>query len=84
MFLRISQNLQENTCVGVFLNEVAGLMPVNFAKFLGKPILQNIYKRLLLSKLETARKSPHPLQAWENTERACFRWLLIAYQLDFH
>ena len=46
-FLTISQNLQENTCVRVFFNKVAGLrpatllkkrlwqgcFPVNFAKF---------------------------------------------------
>ena len=56
VLLEISQHLQENTCAKVsFLNKVAGLKPltslkerllhrcypVNFAKFLRTPFLQN-------------------------------------------
>ena len=65
MFLEILQNSQENTCARVFfLIKVAGLrsatlfkkrlwhlcFPVNFAKFLGTPFLQNTSGRLLLKK----------------------------------
>ena len=32
MFLKISQTSQENTCVGVFFNKVAGLQPASFLK----------------------------------------------------
>ena len=33
MFLKISQNLQENTCVGVsFFNKVSGLRPATLSK----------------------------------------------------
>ena len=64
VFLKISQNLQENTCASAsFFNNVAGLrsatllkkrlwhrcFPVNFAKFLGTPFLQKASGRLLLS-----------------------------------
>ena len=79
-----------------FFNEAAGLrptliknrlrhkrFPVNFPKFLRTPILQNIYKRLLLSKLETTRNLRIHYKYGGNTERACFRWLLLAYQPDF-
>ena len=62
MFLKISQNSQENTCVGVSFDKVADLrpatllkkklqhscFPVNFVKFLGKPLLQNASGQLLL------------------------------------
>ena len=63
VFLEISQNSQENTCAGVsFLFKVADLrpetllkkrpwlrcFPVNFAKFLRTPFLQNTSWRLLL------------------------------------
>ena len=63
VFLEISQNLQENTCVRVFFNKVAGLRPatllkkslwhrcflVKFAKFLKTPFLQNTFEQLLLN-----------------------------------
>ena len=55
MFLKISQNSQENTYVSLFLNRVAGqrlwhrYFPVNFAKFLRTPFLQNTSGRLLLT-----------------------------------
>ena len=54
---KISQNSQENTCIGVsFFNKITGLrpatllkkklwqtcFPVNFVKFLRRPVLQNI------------------------------------------
>ena len=47
VFLEISQNLQENTFA-----RVSFLMcfPVNFAKFLGTPLLRNTSGRLLLNK----------------------------------
>ena len=60
VFLEISQNSQENTSTRVsFFNKVAGLsllkkrpwhrcFPVNLAKFLRTPFLQNICGRLLL------------------------------------
>ena len=32
MFLEISQTSQENTCVGEFLNKVAGLQSASFLK----------------------------------------------------
>ena len=63
VFLKISQNSQENTCLRVsFFNEVAGLrlstllkerlwhryFPVNFAQFLRTSLLQNTSGRLLL------------------------------------
>ena len=63
VFLEILQNSQENTCArDSFFNKVAGLRPatlfkkslwhrcftVNFAKFLGAPLLQNTSGRLLL------------------------------------
>ena len=51
MFLKNSQNSQENTCARVsFLNKVAGLrrFPLNFANFLRIPFLQNTSERLLL------------------------------------
>ena len=62
MFLKISQILQENTCVGVFFNKVAGLrassfikkkfqcscFPVKIVKFLRTPTFKNISERLLL------------------------------------
>ena len=41
VFLKFSQNLQENTCG-------TGVFPVNFSKFLTTPFLQNISERLLL------------------------------------
>ena len=64
MFVRISQNSQENTCARVsFLNKVAGLtpatllkkrlwykcFPVNFVKFSWALLSQNTSGRLLLS-----------------------------------
>ena len=62
VFLEISQNLQENTCVRVFFNKVAGLrpatllkkslwhrcFPVNFAKFLRKPFFKEHLRWLIL------------------------------------
>ena len=53
LFLKISQNSQENTCAKVFfLNKVAGLwhgnFSGNFAQFLRAPFLENTYARLLL------------------------------------
>ena len=53
LFLKISQNLQENTCTKVsFLNKVAGLwhrnFSGNFSQFLRAPFLENTYARLLL------------------------------------
>ena len=63
VFLKISQNSQGNTCVGVsFFNKVAGLslvtllkkrlqhrcFPMNLAKFLRTPFSQNAFGRLLL------------------------------------
>ena len=62
MFLKISQNSREKTCKSLFFNKVAGLrpatllrmrlwhrcFPVNFAKFLRTPFLQNTSGRLLL------------------------------------
>ena len=55
------QNSQEIICVRVFLIKLQAFgpatllkrlqyrcFPVNFAKFLGTPVLKNIYKRLLL------------------------------------
>ena len=57
----MSQNSQENTCIGVLFYEVASLeaanffkrlqhkcFPVKFAKLLRIPILRNICKQLLL------------------------------------
>ena len=45
VFLEISRNSQESTCARVFFNKDAGLwhrcFPVNFAKFLRTPFLQN-------------------------------------------
>ena len=67
MFLEISQNSQENTCARVsFFNKVAGpatllkhrlwqwCFPVNFAKFLWTPFLQNTSGRLLLKHISWA------------------------------
>ena len=66
VFLKISQNLLENTCSGVFFTNVTDFQPatslkkrlpcywgfpVNFTKFLRAPILKNIFKRLLLNKI---------------------------------
>ena len=60
VFLKISQYSQENTCARVsFLIRLQALglqvfsrcFPVNFAKFLRTPFLQNNSKRLLLSLL---------------------------------
>ena len=56
VFLEILQNSQENTCARVsFFSKVAGLgrlwhrcFPVNFAKFLRTPFLQNTTGRLLI------------------------------------
>ena len=53
LFLKISQNSQENTCAKVFfLNKVAGLwhgnFSGNFSQFLRAPFLENTYARLLL------------------------------------
>ena len=44
LFLKISQYSQENTCVGVYFNIVAGLKACNFIKnrFFRTPILKNI------------------------------------------
>ena len=47
------QNSQENTCVGETCNFIKKRLqykcfPVNFMKFLGMPILKNIYERPLL------------------------------------
>ena len=61
--LKISKNSQENICASLFFNKVAGLMsatilkkrlwhrcfPVNFAKFLRTPLLQNATGQLLLN-----------------------------------
>ena len=61
-FLKVSQYLQENTCVGVFFNNVVDLktcnfinrwiqhkcFPVNIAKFLRTRFLQNTSRGLLL------------------------------------
>ena len=61
-FLKISQNLQENTCASVVFNKIAGLrselllkkrlwhrsFPVNFVKFLRRPFSQNTTGWLLL------------------------------------
>ena len=48
-FLKISQILQENTCVGVSIKKRLQhrCFPVKFAKFLRTPILRNICQRLL-------------------------------------
>ena len=65
MFLEILQNSQENTCARVsFLIKLQArpatllkkrlwhrCFPVNFAKFLRKPFLQNTSERLLLDEL---------------------------------
>ena len=53
LFLKISQNSQENTCAKVsFLNKVAGPWHRNFSgnflQFLRAPVLENTYARLLL------------------------------------
>ena len=52
VFLEISQNSQENTCVWVsFLIKKRPwyrCFPVNFAKFLRAPFLQNTSRQLLL------------------------------------
>ena len=61
VFLKITQNLQENTCAGVsFLTKLHAAcnfikrrlqhryLSVNFAKYLGTLILQNTSERLLL------------------------------------
>ena len=58
LFLKISQNSQENTvCLSLFVNKVAGLRPAtllkkdsgtgDFVKFLRAPFLQNTSGRLL-------------------------------------
>ena len=44
VFLKVSQNSQENICVGK-----ANVFPMNFVKFLKTPILQNNCGELLLS-----------------------------------
>ena len=52
VFLEISQNSQENTCARVTfsikLQASHRCFPVNFAKFLRAPFLQNTSGRLLL------------------------------------
>ena len=49
VFLKISQNSQESTCSRVsFLSLWHRCFPVNAAKFLRTPFLQNTSKRLLL------------------------------------
>ena len=55
VFLEISQNSQENTCARVsFLIKLQALgkVPVNFAKFLRIPFLQNTSGQLLLKKTD--------------------------------
>ena len=62
MFLKISQKLQEKTCVGVFFfNKHTTILKirlrhrcflVNFAKFIRKPFSQNIVEWLLLNCLQ--------------------------------
>ena len=57
LFLKILQYSQENTCIGVSFNKVAGLQALNFIKtrlqhryfpkFLRTSILKNICKWLL-------------------------------------
>ena len=70
VFLRNSQNSQENICARVFFKKVKGVrpgtllknklwhrcFPVNFAKFLRAPVLQNTYGRLLLNNLVSVEK----------------------------
>ena len=70
VFLRNSQNSQENICARVFFKKVKGVrpgtllknklwhrcFPVNFAKFLRAPVLQNSYERLLLNNLVSVEK----------------------------
>ena len=65
LFLKISQNSQENTCARVFFSKVVGLrpaillkmrlwnrcLPVNFAKFLRTPIFIEHLRWLLLKKI---------------------------------
>ena len=63
MFLKISQNLQENTCTRVsFLLLKKRLwyrcFPVNFAKFLRTPFLQNPSGQRLLNALCTFNLDP--------------------------
>ena len=49
MFLKVSQNSQENTCARVFFSiKLQKLWNVNFAKFKRTPFLQNTPGRLLL------------------------------------
>ena len=51
MFLEISQNSQENTCATLFKKRLwRRCFPVNFAKFLRTPFLQNSSGRLLLNR----------------------------------
>ena len=49
MFLEISQNSQQNTCAR---DSSYKCFPVNFAKFLKAPFLQNTSGRLLLNQLQ--------------------------------
>ena len=49
MFVKISQNSRENTCVTVsFLIKLHTCFPVNFPKYLRKSFLRNTSRRLLL------------------------------------
>ena len=78
VFLKISQNSQENTGVRVsFLILKKRLwyrcFPVNFAKFLRKRLLQNTSERLLVKPLKNIYKEVHfviKFQAWR-------RWKLV-------
>ena len=56
LFLKISQYSQENTCFGADLQLIKKRLQhrcfsVNSAIFLRKPILKNIYERVLLLKV---------------------------------
>ena len=84
--LRISQNSQENTCKRAsFL--IKGLWhrccPVNFAKFLRTPFLQNTSRRLLLT-MEIVEAWPVPREylRWRALQQYLTALLIIVEKLS--
>ena len=53
MFLKISQNSQENTCRGLFLGKGAGLKPTTFSKETPTPVFSCEFYEIFKSTLFT-------------------------------
>ena len=89
-FLEVLQNLQENTCATPGLRPATLLekrlwhkcFSVNFAKFLGTPLLQNISGRLLLFFLysqDSVCSTSLGISRFSDKIFSFFTWLLFSY-----